>query len=735
VNVRRVAQALISGLLAISIENRRTAEETRARKEAEAAEALLALARATQAVTAEVHEAFAEADVLFDELNRVHLTQPKTSKDGLSDDEAGTDSQGTEENPIDEQQPEPVWPPEWSLVVPMGGFEASSNTGEQLYDDDKLAPAFRAAVEMVEDLLGHDKASTQDTTAESKSPMQSLPQTTSTVTSEQGNQTTASPFPTFEYDALTDVVHLSENPLHTSTGTAEAAGTEEKAPVSRRATDVRVALPEFSLLGLRTRSSSAVKEPTRQEEAKREPPSKTPVPAQRDEEKPVETLNLNYTVSSLRNLTHSCAQFVRQTLDNRPTNHTARRTATRIVNPPPGFAHFEPVRIYCTPPPSPVTVPSTPATRPNLLHHPDFARRVLQHFSTSERVARFQQGIRIYQQNSPTRQPESLTHTLRSSAYNMDPSQSSGSSYLSQQDLDADWPDFRNKAARYPPKTRQPSRAGQNTIEQPAAAGAPPHSRLPNVPHTDEEIAARLARTKADWARCVGKSDDVAVERLTWEQMRRYYPGGPPRHLGRYVPIPDAWQASNPLRLAAAEEKLARRNAGLDRIFYSGSRFWTMSMAEMVEDVRLRHLFAAYLDRLGLSRAEFDREYGAFVDVFANADDASVPARSFLGPMTAVELLLPGAAAAPPREVTAPMVNMAFRNLLLLRAEAALPEGHETIRSFAARRGEWSAPGVAAAAQRRKPHPFGAIGDEWKRWKREQERKEGEAEADAGHAC
>ncbi|KAJ9130426.1 hypothetical protein NKR19_g9898 [Coniochaeta hoffmannii] len=229
-----------------------------------------------------------------------------------------------------------------------------------------------------------------------------------------------------------------------------------------------------------------------------------------------------------------------------------------------------------------------------------------------------------------------------------------------------------------------------------------------------QEEAARVQQIKNEWLGCIGKSDNVAVERLPWERMSRYYPNGPPSHMGRYVPIPDDWQENNPLRLrptaagrGMAPEEQARYDANVDRVFYSSSRFWNMTMEEVVEDVRLRHMFAAYLAGLGLSRVEFDREYNRFVDVFDVAYAA--------GPyehMTVEQL-----GQVPPREITEPMITMAFRNLLLQQDEAGMPEGHRTWRQ---RFESIPEPPVV-----RKPCPFGAIGEEWLREKkrREEEKK------------
>jgi hypothetical protein len=46
-----------------------------------------------------------------------------------------------------------------------------------------------------------------------------------------------------------------------------------------------------------------------------------------------------------------------------------------------------------------------------------------------------------------------------------------------------------------------------------------------------QEEMARIEAIKRDWAGCVGKSDDVEVERLPWERMKKYY--HPPRGTAR----------------------------------------------------------------------------------------------------------------------------------------------------------------------------------------------------------
>lgn len=177
----------------------------------------------------------------------------------------------------------------------------------------------------------------------------------------------------------------------------------------------------------------------------------------------------------------------------------------------------------------------------------------------------------------------------------------------------------------------------------------------------------------------VGKSDDVAVERLTWERMKKYYPFGPPRHMGRFMPIPDSWQTACPAKqshttMTAARMspvELARYQANINKAFHSGARYFGMSDQEVVEDVNLRHIFAGYLADQGISRTEFDREYNRW----AGASDSTHVA----GPHR--DMTVEDVKKLRPNEVAEPILTMAFRNLLLYRAEAALPDGHKTWRS------------------------------------------------------
>jgi hypothetical protein len=171
----------------------------------------------------------------------------------------------------------------------------------------------------------------------------------------------------------------------------------------------------------------------------------------------------------------------------------------------------------------------------------------------------------------------------------------------------------------------------------------------------------------------VGKSDDVACERLSPARMAKYYPNGLPKKLGRHIPIPDAWASVLPLKPEgrgrnAAEE--ARYKAKLDRAAAATTDVFGMTMDEMVEDVHLQHAWANYLADLGMSRAEYDVEHNKYADPTKSEKRTNPFARMTVEEVRDMDM----------QTVAEPMVNMMFRNLLLLRAEAALPAGHGTWR-------------------------------------------------------
>jgi hypothetical protein len=791
VDPHELCQRLISGIFQDKVAERRAADEARAREETEAAESLLALSRATEAMTAEVHAAFAEVDEFIAELTRAPAARPDASPEEATDDEPATDEAGgitsapDDDKELSEAKTEeersglpsagaPDWPHDWWLTPKKGDSAKSIPSEEADEDTQELDSEYEAAAKRAVALLGFDTSSVKEdrdskdvasvrsaSLASISGPrdltdlqlaaervkstkahaavrerakvivpvvsvvpaVPSLPSqgflTENHASKEPGRSQTVSPFPPAEQESSRPVVQLRGDLHDPLTGNVGVAGQQKKAPDPRRASDVRVALPSLSLLAGNQATTTTVKEASseRKTQAKATPKVvQSEVESGKAEEKQADTPKQDKSLSA-EAFSVPWPQPAREVIDTYPTNRAANYKATRMVNPPPGFHDRQPVAIPCTPPQSPITHPSTSATT-RAINYFTHTQKLLELLTTGEPVPRLH-GV-IPEQNPKSQETERLVQMPNASAPNMGSNQQPGSSYLSQQRLDGNWPDFQNMAVGNMRKPADLSQAGDN---EPSSSKEPTGNPSETGPHAtatyeqrntqldprtennsehplSESEMARIEAIKRDWAGCVGKSDDVAVERLPWERMRQYYPNGPPRHMGRFVPIPDNWQETNPLRQnptmagqGMAPEEQLRYQANVDRIFYSGSRFWNMSMQEAIKDVNLRHIYACYLSDLGVSRADFNREYGRYVDVFNNTYEPG-PYRA----MTVEELKQ-----VPPNEITEPMITMAFRNLLLYRAEAALPDGQKTFRSMFV---------TDHPAIKPKPGPFGAIGEE-----------------------
>lgn len=771
----------------LRIKEKIAAEKAKAAKEAEAAQALAALHQSVEAVTAEVHAAFAEVDELVAEFNRAPAARadapPKPSASGESKGASKAMTQQTNVVPS-RWTGEAHWPHQWTLATPRKKAGTPSISSEEADEDnDELTSSYKAAAKKTA-LLGLEtsppqpvqkRAETKDTvsvrsvrvayvvdhrgltvlqvgakhgehskvpvaaqasrkivapvvpavpaisairaraqslTAQSKSPADLANR--SLESNEQGQSQTASPLPKADTQA-------------TVQWSAAMPETKEK-PVSRRASDIRVAVPELSLLPIPHRASNAVKESTgesTQTKATREvlkaqvaPPK---APAKKRDTSKQETVVLGGGPLD------ACVRALSEALDGLHLDFTrklaANQSLTRIINPPPGFPDLHPV------------VVSYPHLR-SLTTRPSASARVRPPepiFNTQNPRQRLPDRApgRSYYKTIPWPAPkrqlsDKLVKISESSESSTGFYRRSASSHPSQDNMDDNRLSVPNMAgqgipapAAYlqwasgiskSPFAREPT-ADHTRKEQasvPAAAGTESNDHTTDT-LTESELAA-IEAMKREWAGCIGKSDDVEVERLPWDRMKKYYPNGPPRHMGRYVPIPDNWQENNPLRLRGvmagqgmAPEEQRRYQANVDRVFYSGSRFWNMGMDAMVEDVHLRHVFACYLADLGVSRAEFDREYNCYVDAFDNTYVPGPYAR-----MTADELR-----EVPTHEIAGQMLTMAFRNLLLGRAEAALPDGHKTwwSRSF----GDYEEPPVTKS----RASPYGAIGEERARAKKD----------------
>lgn len=503
---------------------------------------------------------------------------------------------------------------------------------------------------------------------------------------------------------------------------ANGAGQAKAKPVSRRSSDIRVAVPELSLLGVHRGTRAAVKlstaEPRTQSKPTREV-AKTEIASSKAAEKEQEAPKKQEAVVSEEGCLVAGPQTRSEAIDNshldRTAHHAASQFETRIINPPPGFHGLKPVAITCRRPQPFISHPSAYATAG--LTNPTLNTENLgQQLPTRAPVRQFYRTI-------PWPVPklklsDRLKQIIKTSESRTGSDQQHASSRQSQDNMHGNWPNFRNMETR---RLSMPA-----IYQQAAGASVLPYRPAPTADHTKKEQAsipttagaqnsgattstltesqmARIEAMKREWAGCIGKSDDVEVERLPWERMKKFYPNGPPRHMGRYVPIPDNWLEHNPLRQrpmmrgqGMSPEELLRYQANVDRIFYSGSRYWTMSMEQMIEDVQLRHVFACFLASIGVSRAEYEKEYNAYVNVF---DKTYVP-----GPYK--RLTVDELKDVPAEEITEPMITMAFRNLLLTRAEAALPDGQKTWRSKYF--GDDEAPPVVVS----RASPYGAIGEE-----------------------
>jgi hypothetical protein len=195
---------------------------------------------------------------------------------------------------------------------------------------------------------------------------------------------------------------------------------------------------------------------------------------------------------------------------------------------------------------------------------------------------------------------------------------------------------------------------------------------------TDRTSKHRTRTMRSPLADLVGKSDDVAAERLPPERMKKYYPAGVlPPNAARYRPIPDSWASAYPLTpliptgRAMTPDELARYQAKSDKAFYSCAHLFGMTMEEVIDEVHLRHIWACYLANLGISRAKYDEELNRYGDINVNNRRPSPYANISVEELKNMEM----------PKVVEPLLTMLFRNLLLYRAEDALPEGHETWRS------------------------------------------------------
>ncbi|OIW30508.1 hypothetical protein CONLIGDRAFT_282076 [Coniochaeta ligniaria NRRL 30616] len=481
-----------------------------------------------------------------------------------------------------------------------------------------------------------------------------------------GGSVPASLIPHAEVGARPAAVQLGGGVSDTLEHAQEAEGQQSQRKSVRRASDVQVALPQLSLLFGPKAAASEIEE-EKDEDGK---PEKSAFPS--------------------------------------GTGPSANQKTSRIINPPPGFHGHQPVTIHARAPTqyrvptASTTAQSQQSTKP-LSAQSEGLLRLL----TFKPASRFE-DVRT-PQTTPNqaqkasqllKQPESSTDTMDSQQ------QPVYAGLTARAKIDSSFPDFQCFNTKQFPKSSQmqqpsnadgPSTSGQQTAGLVEAASTTTGGQAQPI------MQAKWDATTNTWisplADLVGKSDDVAVDRLPWELMKVYYPNGPPRHMGRYIPMPDNWQEQHlrNLRTTTAgmtPEEQARYQAKVEKIFNSTSRFFGMTQAEMVEDVNLRYIFACYLSDLGITRAEFDREYNRYAD----------PLDSPLVPGKYSNMTLEDVMKMRPHEVVEPMLNMAFRNLLLFRAEGAMPEGHQTWRSM-------YTSDHPAIKPKPKPSSFGVIGD------------------------
>lgn len=176
----------------------------------------------------------------------------------------------------------------------------------------------------------------------------------------------------------------------------------------------------------------------------------------------------------------------------------------------------------------------------------------------------------------------------------------------------------------------------------------------------------------------INRSTSVAIETKQFHQVADYFNGQRPAKIGRYVPLPDDWQSAYPMipltptGRRRTDREMARYLTKLDRDFYSGAHLFGMSMHQVIEEVRIRHIDALFLaESLGVSRQEYDARLNQYANLSTTYKQPSPHANMTIEEVMAMEK----------RKVVEPMVVLLFRQLLLHRAEEGLPASHKTWRS------------------------------------------------------
>lgn len=392
-------------------------------------------------------------------------------------------------------------------------------------------------------------------------------------------------------------------------------------------------------------------------------------------------------------------------------DQTASHNSYRIVHPPPGFQGLNPVALKPrSRPQSPVSLlpNSTPILQQRVTpSQKDYLLRLLRSSyltpAMSEAPNREARSRRI------GRNTDELLSLIKSGEVNV----ASYQQPTPQQSTTSRGPDLRNPSSRVTPEdsimsqvskvdgshsSRERTENSSQTSYHTISGQAQPRSQSVQARDGSNTLVSPLAGL-------VGNGEGIAAERLSWERMKGYYPNGPPSNMAPYIPIPDSWQSAYPVKSSTtltqrgmSTEEHARYHAQVDKAFYSGSQFFGMTPEEATGDVNLRHIWACYLESLGISRADFDKEYNRYANVFDNNYRPSQWAN-----MTVEELK-----AMPAHQVTEPMITMAFRNLLLHRTEAGLPDGQKTWPSNFVRDHPAITPRPVANPQ---PATFGAVGD------------------------